>query len=232
MPLNIRPIQQPEGKPWCGLACAQMALAHYGIRRLQKTIAAALPMTEDGIRAGDLGRYLLQQGLGVAMLQWRRGTQPRLMGTCSAQELERALELRYTAGAGNYLRRKWVSEKHSSVRFSVGGGRFLLEPLQSRHIASALQKDWPVIVGVNKALLDRRHRSDLGHYVLPIRIAHPQRNMVHPWIEYIEPRSGTVIRERIDRFMHACHVWEGVGLIIHPKSVAKKELQSCLYGGE
>jgi hypothetical protein len=216
--LDMKPEHVPGNRPWCGPAAVRAVLSRHRRQQYLPTvaeIAAALPMNKWGIRLGDLGTYLLGQDMHVTMYMWIHGMQPRLMGLCNGDLLEQALRLPLTASAGD-TKRAWKSIANSTIRFRKAGGRVFLKPVLASHIAHETRNGNPPIVSLNPWLLWQKGRRDLGHYVVPVGVTNeelPGSRFVH----FLDSTETEQVSAPLDRFMHACHVWQGSALLIQPR---------------
>ena len=216
-------MRQPRGKPWCGPACVQMVLAAHGITKKQCDIAAALPMTRQGIHVGNIGTYFLSLGFYVIACFWIRGMQPRFAGA-NGEAARRALWSRLNNSACTRDRRMWPTFSNRMSEFCGAGGQISLTPTPLERIKQALAQGEPPIINIYPFLLYRDGRVAGGHYIVPLEYREPGSVTLRYFSEssaemwYADPCDGEEHCANPHTMMLACHLWHGAGLFISKKS--------------
>ncbi len=192
-----------------------MVLSRYGIRRSQERIAFELAITRTGTCPAELGTYLLDEGFHVVLYFWQLGIKPKFLGA-RGSTLHHALRSSLNASAGKKLCTYWDMDRRFLMRFIAAGGTLRLEPIQPHHLAAAFAHRQSVILSYDSRLLGRYGSENAGHFVVPLRFARHSDGRTQ--LVFLNPQSGRPQRSYLDRIMHACHLWEGCGMIIHPRS--------------
>ena len=220
--LDISLIIQPDGMPYCGLACANMVFGHYGrAPLLYNEIGSKISVTETGVWLQELGLLFLKEGLDAIIVAWD-STFPNFFSKLKFEDSQPELE-RWradTTEAGSHIFKEGLGS------FFACGGIFIPRPVKMRQIADAIDNDVPSILNLQVGLLWQHscniEQKDGGHFVIPIAVEGERVTIADPsW----RPGIGGIREYERDELMHACYSWSSGAIFVVPQGGAERLLK-------
>jgi len=208
--LDVPVILQPNGKPYCGPACAQMVLAFQGYDiPLENIVSSTKTLTSVDITT--LGTCFLEKDFIVTIELWLRGFPNRFIGLTSGitQEiLQWCHEVIHHVDIDT-IDRNDVIHATTIPRFIEQGGRIVPKPFSLRKLRAAIKKRCPPILNLNMATIYQCEEKDAGHYVIPTRVTQNT-------ITLIDPNHG-IKTYPTELILHACYTWTAGVIFIEPR---------------
>jgi len=209
--LNVPLFYQPKFSPFCGPACVKMVLAFHGHKTTLNSIASEMKVCASGIDMLSIGNFFLRRDFNVTIEMWYENFPNRFIGLTEGIQEE---FLRWCRRGDTLTNQKDRIYRKKIQLFIESDGVLIPKPVSFKKLRAAIRKGCPPILNLDVSTLYKsRQRTQIGHYIIPVRITDNEITINDPaWKDY-----GGIKTYPTEIILHACYNWDAGAIFIEPK---------------
>ena len=160
MKLKIPFVKQLHGND-CGIACVKMIGKFYGYNFSERKILDVVELHSDGVLAGELANYLLEEGFEVEIHSFDLNLfDPKLQKLSGLKLFKKVKDTVY------FGKNVWKSVGLKAIiKFIEMGGKIKIIPPKEKTLIDFLKKKMPLIICLKSGILYDK-KTLMGHYLV------------------------------------------------------------------